>query len=306
MINTLVKNIFFKNSPIKTFFITRLAEKQVREKVFLKVAGQSFDVTSSNSMICLDPFCMAAWLPDNEAVLIDPDKAIFEFSGDTMINASIYVSLIEKIDTPKGRLFLFRVESVKNHQLSALKRAMLFRYFLRSKKNTYYSRQVVSALYSYPRNIIIVSYADDEYCNVFPMDIHGYIEEEGMYLLGLRTTNVTLDKIIAAGKVVVCDTDTVDINAVYNLGKHSSTAPTPVDQLPFSTVKSEVFGFPVPECSGVYKEIEIYEHKKMGYHMLLMGKVVNKKVMKAEPESLYHVGFLQFQNSDYASIEGLF
>jgi flavin reductase (DIM6/NTAB) family NADH-FMN oxidoreductase RutF len=306
MITQPIKKLLFNGGAIKTFFITRLQESQIREKVFLNVAGKNFDITRNNSMICLDPFCMAAWLPAAEANTVKPNTATIEFKEDQTLNASINVSLIEKIETGKGSLLLFRVENVKNHQLNILKREMLFRYFLRSKKNTYDSRKVVSAMYSYPRSIIIVSYADDEYCNVFPMDIHGYIEEEGIYLLGLRTTNITLDKILNAGKVVVCDTDTVDINSVYNLGKHSSTAPTPVDQLPFGTLKSEVFGFPVPECAGGYKEIEIFDHKKMGYHMLIMGRVINNKVLKSNPESLYHVGFLQFQTGDYTSIEGLF
>lgn len=306
MITQPIRKILFNGNPVKTFYITRLQQSQIREKVFLNVAGKSIDITRNNSMICLDPFCMAAWLPGDDAVNLNVANAVIEFKTNGMLSASINVSLIEKIDTEKGNLFLFKIEHVRNHQLNALKREMLFRYFLRSKKNTYDSRKVVSALYSYPRSIIIVSYADDEYCNVFPMDIHGFIEEEGIYLLGLRTTNITLNKILNAGKVVVCDTDTVDINSVYNLGKHSSTAPTPVDELPFDTVKSEIFEFPVPACSGGYKEIQVFEHKKMGYHMLMMGKVINNKVLKANPESLYHVGFLQFQNSNYNSIEGLF
>jgi len=306
MITQPIKKLLFNGNPVKTFYITRLQKSQIREKVFLSVAGKSIDITCNNSMICLDPFCMAAWLPANEATNLNPENAVIEFKTNGMLSAAINVSLIETIDTGKGNLLLFKIEHVRNHQLNALKREILFRYFLRSKKNTYDSRKIVSALYSYPRSIIIVSYADDEYCNVFPMDIHGFIEEEGIYLLGLRTTNITLDKILNAGKVVVCDTDTVDINSVYNLGKHSSTSPTPVDQLPFATVRSETFGFPVPACSGGYKEIQVFEHKKMGYHMLMIGKVINNKAIKTNPESLYHVGFLQFQNSNYTSIEGLF
>jgi len=138
------------------------------------------------------------------------------------------------------------------------------------------------------------------------MDIQGYIPEEELYILGLRTTNVTLNKILEAKKVVICDTDTVDINTVYNLGKHSSNAPTPLVDLPFSVSESELFGFHVPNFSGSYKEIEIIQHRKMGYHMLMIGKVLNNKKRKESSSSLYHVGFLQFQKGNYSSIEGLF
>jgi hypothetical protein len=306
--NSIIKNIFFRNSDkIKAFSIIRIPEGEIAEKVYLKSGDLKVDITGTNSMICLDPFCMAAWLPKSQAEVIDLASAKIHFIKGTKLNALIVVSLIETIDTPKGSLLLFKIEDISNHQLSGLHRQVLFKYFLRSKNNTYHSRKVISALYSYPRSIIIVSYQDDSYCNIFPMDIHGYIEEEGLYLLGLRTTNVTLDKILGAKKVVICDTDTVDIDTVYTLGKHSSTAPTPKNQLPFKTHNSELFGFPVPDFAGSYKEVEIINHKKMGYHMLMIGKVLNQKNIKPNRASLYHLGFLQYQESNYKStIDGLF
>jgi hypothetical protein len=305
--NSLIKKVFFKNSPkIKAFAITRLHANEIEEKVYLKSGGQKLDITSTNSMICLDPFCMAAWVTKHDVDLIDHQTATVQFFKGAKLNADINVWLIEKIPATHGYLLLYRIKKVNNYQLNPLHRLVFFGYFLRSKTNTYYSRKVISALYSYPRSIIIVSYQDESYCNIFPMDIHGYIEEEDMYILGLRTTNVTLDKILEAKKVVVCDTNEVDINIVYDLGKHSSKSPASQDQLPFKTNESELFKFPIPDFTANYKEIEIIANKKMGYHMLMIGKVVNQKQVKKDPASLYHVGFLQFQKSNYKSIDGLF
>jgi flavin reductase (DIM6/NTAB) family NADH-FMN oxidoreductase RutF len=301
-----IKNIFFRKTAIKTFFITRLAENQVEEKVWLKKGNFVVDITAKHSMICLDPFCMAVWLPANQMSLLDPERVEMKFSKKNRITASINLSIIENIQTDNGVLLLYKIERVKNNQLNKLHRLVLFAYLLRSKKNTYQSRRVISALYSYPRKIIIVSYQDEQYYNIFPMDIQGHIAEEGIYILGLRTTNVTLDKILEAKKVVICDTDQVDINTVYNLGKHSSTSPTRKEEMPFGTSDSLLFGFPVPSFCGGYKEVEIIHHKKMGYHMLLVGKVVHSKVIREDAASLYHVGFLEFQKSNYSSIEGVF
>ncbi len=303
---SVIKNIFFKDTKITTFFISRLPETSIEEKVFLKKGRHKVDITRHQGMICLDPFCISVWLSKEQTQGLDPQTAEIRFEKGNKLNATITVSLIEKIATAKGGLLLYKIENVKNYQLSALHRLVLFKYFLRSKSNTYYSRKVISALYSYPRRIIIVSYKDEEYYNIFPMDIQSYIQEDDTYILGLRTTNVTLDKILAAGKVVVSDTDTVDINTVYNLGKHSSTTPTPVEQLPFGTTKSDIFGFPVPDFTGGYKEIEIIRHRKMGYHMLMVGKVVNEVKLKPTSSSLYHIGFLQYQKGNYSSIDGLF
>jgi hypothetical protein len=304
--NSLIKRIFFKDAEIKTFFITRLLETQVEEKVFLEKEKHRINITMHHGMICLDPFCISVWLSKNQIIALDPQTAKIQFEKGNKLNATIKVSLIEKIATEHGILLLYKIEKVKNHQLSALQRIVLFAHFLRSKTNTYYSRKVISALYSYPRRIIIVSYKDEHYFNIFPMDIQSCIKEDDLYVLGLRTTNITLNKILEARKVVVCDTDAVDINTVYNLGKHSSTSPTPKEDLPFGITESELFGFPVPDFTGSYKEIEIIRHKKMGYHMLLVGKVVNEKKIKQNASSLYHIGFLQFQKGNYNSIDGLF
>jgi len=225
--NKLIRKLFFKGSKIKTFFISKLAEDQIAEKVFLKSGDSIVDISKQHGMICLDPFCIAAWLPTRQLTLIN-DAALIEFKKDEQVNARIALSLIETIYTPNGALLLFKVEKVKNFHSSLLHRFVFFAYLLRSPKNTYHSRKVISALYSYPRSIIIVSYRDESYSNIFPMDIHSYIEQEGLYVLGLRTSNVTLDKILEAKKVVICDTDSADINVVYNLGKHASKSPTPV------------------------------------------------------------------------------
>jgi len=304
--NFSVKNLFFKHTDVKTFFITRLSENQVEEKVFLKKKDFLIDITRTHSMICLDPFCVAVWLPADKMDWFDKKKAKIQFSKNTRTTAELNIGLIEAIPTNNGALLLYKIESVINHQLNILHRLVLFAWLLRSKKNTYESRRVISALYSYPRKIIIVSYIDENYYNIFPMDIQGYIAEEDIYILGLRTTNITLNKILEAKKVVISDTDAIDINTIYNLGRHSSTSPTKMEEMPFTVNSSELFGFPVPAFAGSYKEVEIIDHRKMGYHMLLVGKVVNLKVIKKDAASLYHVGFLQYQGSNYPSIDGLF
>lgn len=301
-----IKKLFFKDTIIRTFAITRLHDSEIEEKVFLKQGKHRLDITQHHSMICLDPFCISIWLSAVEAEKINPQLIEAEFVKGNKLNAVIKASLIEQVPTDHGILLLYKIEKVKNYQLSALHRLVLFGWLLRSKKNTYYSRKVISALYSYPRRIIIVSYKDEDYYNIFPMDIQGYISEERLYVLGLRTTNITLDKILKTKKVVICDTDSVDIKTVYDLGKHSSAKPTPVEELPFGVSESGQFGFFVPDFSGAYKEVEIIYNRKMGYHMLMVGKVLNEKELKPNHSSLFHVGFLQFQLANYTNIEGLF
>src|ERR1700712_2429561 len=114
-----INKLFFNNKKIRTFYITRLQPGDIEEKVYLKNGVNRFDITATNSMICLDPFCMAAWLTTEQAALTSNQEAEIHFTKGIRYNAVIYVSLIEKIATDNGVLFLFKVEKVKNHQLSA-------------------------------------------------------------------------------------------------------------------------------------------------------------------------------------------
>jgi len=301
---SLIKKFFFKDAKIKIFSISRLSDRQIEEQVFLQNGKDSIDISTKHGMICLDPFCVAVWLTKGQAGLLDTQRAKLQFQRRKQPIASISVSLIEKIEGDKCVLLLYKITGVKNYLFTLLHRFVLFAYLLRNKTSTYSYRKTISALYSYPRKIIVVSYKDEDYCNIFPMDIQGYVQEDAMYVLGLRTTNVTLNKILAAKKVVVCDTDSVAVNTVYTLGKHPSASPPKLEDHPFATTESEMFKFPVPDFTGSYKEIEIIMHKKMGYHMLLVGKVVHSKTIRQNTSPLHHVGFLEYLKAGYANIEG--
>jgi len=305
-LNSRIKRIFFKDAPLKTFYISRLKASDIKENVVLVSNKTTIDVSSTHGMICLDPFCVAVWLSNNQIQTIDSKKLTLVLKTGPVTNATITGNLIEGVSTVNGQLLLYKIANVKNRHFTILHRFALFAYLLKSKTNTYYSRKVISALYSYPRNVIIVSYQDADYCNIFPMDIHCFLEKESLYILGLRTTNVALDKILGSKKVVVCDSNAVDTETVYQLGKHPSKSPTALADMPFEVKPSQVFGFPVPDFTGSYKEIEIIYNRKMGYHMLMLGKVVNHVNLKPDPSSLYHIGFLQYQGSDYSSVDGLY
>src|SRR5579872_5692845 len=110
-----VRKLFFKDPIIRTFYITRLHEDEIEEKVFLKQNRQCIDITKHQGMICLDPFCIAVWLNEHDLNLIDPDMVDIRFMKGTKRNASIKVSIIEKIATTQGALLLYKIESIKNY-----------------------------------------------------------------------------------------------------------------------------------------------------------------------------------------------
>ncbi|MEP6673926.1 MAG: hypothetical protein ABJA78_02180 [Ferruginibacter sp.] len=296
------KKIIYKDLGIKAFIVTRLHQHEIIETVFLRSGEVEIDITRRHSMICLDPFCVAIWLTPEQLTAINADRVMIFFKNGKKINAGISLNIIESISVGSSVLLLYKAVHANNYQLNAFYRFLTLSFFLKNKTSTYQQRKFIAALYSYPRKVIAVSYKEPGYCNIFPMDIQGYIAESGFYILGLRTSNIVLDKILATKKLVVSDTDQADVSTIYSLGKHLSVSPPAIETLPFTTSNSELHGFPVPGFAASYKELEIIESRKLGYHMLLVAKVINAKELRKDPSSIYHAHIFQFVKSGYKNI----
>lgn len=296
------KKIIYKNIAVRAFVVTRLKEQEIEETVILQSGTNNVDISRRHSIICLDPFCVAIWPGEANLPPAGVKAVTMLFKKGNKTRARLKLTLIENIIENGTTLLLFEAVKAQCFQLNPLYRFLTLFFFLKNKTSSYRERKFIAALYSYPRKVIIVSYREEGYCNIFPMDIQGYIAEGGMYVLGLRTTNITLQKILAAKKLVICNTHMADVDIVYSLGKHLSVSPPPVSSMPFKVSNSKLFEFPVPEFSSAYKEVEIIRNRKMGYHMLLLGKIVSGQSAIENPGSLYHLHIMQFVDSGYNSV----
>ena len=298
-----IKRMIFGDLRVSAFVVTRLLDTEIKESVSLQVSTMEIDITKRHSMICLAPFCIAVWLSQAQLGSINPKTAKILFNKQKKIRAKLKLSLIEKIEEGNTVLLLYKACHASLKQLNPFSRFITLSRFLRNKDTCFRQRKFIAALYTYPRKIIVVSYKEKDYCNIFPMDIQGHISESDLYILGLRTTNLALSKILATGRIVISDTNKAGIKTIYALGRHGSSAPPPLKSLPFEVGDSELFNFPVPDFSSSYKEVEIIQHRKLGYHMMLLGKVVNTKETIPEPSLLYHLHILEFINSGYVNEE---
>jgi hypothetical protein len=126
------------------------------------------------------------------------------------------------------------------------------------------------------------------------MDFQGYIPEEGIHVLGLRHSNITLSRIIENKSVVVSEVNASNIRDVYYLGEHHSSQPPLIGELPFSIIESRFYKFYLPGFITSYKEIKIINNFNLGSHMLLIGKVVSEQSLKKENNHLFHLHFIQY------------
>jgi len=298
LIKAFVSKLLFRNRSQKTFIPIRVSRGDITERVFLVSHGTRTEVTWEHCVVCHSPFCVAIWTNESRA-----GSAAIEIINNGKTAVEIELSLKHEVSLNGNFVSVFEITKAKCFQIPYWHQYVLLkRYFLRKKKDTFSEGMKYGATYSFPRRVIMVSYKDDSYFNIFPMDFQCFVEKGNVIILGLRTTNTTLKKILLSRKVVVSDSSSVDMKTVYDLGRNHSVAPPSLDQLPFTTITSEKFGFYVPEFSSSYKEFEIVNSVELGTHTLMIGNLVTSKNLRDDTSFIHHIHFFQFVVSKYIEL----
>lgn len=260
---------------------------EVQEKAWLEFDGKVVDVSLSHWLLCIEPLVFGVWIGQGRAL----DGEYRLRFGDAAV---MTLDLLHRIEEENGVLLLLKVKHCRLAQLDPIRRWLLYhRYYSRDKMS--YSRfKGFAAAYSHPRRVRLISFREEDNYNIFPMDLLGEIPLLNKYVFGLRHTNRTLQQIVATGRIVVSEVPAMCEDIVYKLGKHHSTSPPALGDLPFEVRCTENFGFYYPVWVQSYKEIRIQKTFDMGSHMLLWGEIVGEVQVMGGDDHSYLVHFLQF------------
>jgi hypothetical protein len=303
LLKSIVRRLIFRGLKPQKFYAVRLADSAVREQAFLVGGKEDLDITGRHCIVCHAPFFMAVFIQGKEADWLKNGKFSVQIRDWKQIVSEVRVSLDRTSKVGDAFVAIFEISKARCFQIGPLYQYFLMkRYFLYKKKDTLLQGKTYGALYSFPRKVIAVCYREEDYYNLFPMDFQCYVASADIYILGLRTTNITLQKMIRSGRVVIADTSSVDPDTIYFLGRNHSANPPAVTDLPFEVITSERFGFPVPAFSSSYREVQLIENFPLGTHMFMIGKVTNTVQLRASGASLHHIHFFQFATSDYRRI----
>jgi hypothetical protein len=110
----------------------------------------------------------------------------------------------------------------------------------------------------------------------------------------MRHSNTVLKRIMDVKKIVVSEVPAEYKWQIYKLGRNHSAAPPPVHELPFGVVRTQEFGFLIPDWAESYKEIHIRHAQDLGSHMLLWGEWKEDTILKEATPRLHHIHFLHF------------
>jgi hypothetical protein len=300
----LIKKILLGDIEV-TEYSTITIKNEIKEKVFLEIADYAIDISKTHWLLCLEPIVFGVWLKKDEYKITLNEKAgckmYFSVSTNSDFRiakkntvAIIGLDYFDKIEDTVGTLYLLKLRESKIYHVNFFKTFLLFNKYYKKPKFSFEKYKSLIAAYSYPRKVRIISFKQDDYFNIFPMDLLGEIPQSHKYIFGLRHTNVALAKIIETKKIVVSEVSHIYKNTIYELGKHHSSAPPSLDSLPFKINQTESFGFFIPEWADSYKEIKIFKTKNLGSHMMLWGEIVNEKILRKASDNLYHIHFLLY------------
>ena len=295
---SLLQKLLFKGEKPKQFIPVRIGDISIKEKVIIRQGGDYLDITHRHSIVSQTPFCVALFLSAKEFNLLADDSLQMQVVAGDRTVSSLSLKKIHLIKYDDSFITLYRIVKVHNYGLNFLQREVALRLSFKNKSTNYFERKVYAGLYAYPRKVIVVSYAEKDYINIFPMDFQCFIPGPNIYLLGLRTSNITLDKIVNSRRLVVSDSASAKVDVIYSLGTHHKK-PLNVNELPFTVAASQLYKFPVPGFANDYKELELVEFYKSGSHMLLVAKTINSISTQTQHSSLHHIHFFQFDASRY-------
>ncbi len=275
-----------------------------QQKAWMKKGESIIEISSTHWLLCIEPMIFGVWLNKNPSDNHNLDKeqyniyfgGYFDKENNTIHTpeSELVLSFMDCIDDTNGKLVLLRLNKCKIHHLGFIKRYLIFSRYYKRDRLTFDRFKCFVSAYSYPRRIRVVSFREDGYYNIFPMDLLGDISQHNRYVFGLRHTNLALQKIIKTGKLVVCEAPSKYKDTVYQLGKHHSGTPPPLESLSFQVSTSKQFGFYVPAWVESYKEIRILKTMNLGSHMLLWGEQLGNECTTNSSEHLFLVHFLHY------------
>jgi len=299
----LFKKVLLGDIKVEEYSTVTIGD-EIKERVFLETGDFTIDVSKIHWLLCLDPIVFGIWLKKYENIITINERTScsmyfsdsnnVDFKSDKKnVVADITLDYFDKIEEADGVLYLLRLRKSKIYHVSFFKTFLLFNKYYKKPKLSYEKYKSRIAAYSYPRSVRIISFKQDDYFNIFPMDLLGEIKSCNRYIFGLRHTNVTLSKIIETKSVVVAEFPYQYKDIIYQLGKHHGTDPS-LTSLPFKIIQSDYYKFHLPDWIDSYKEIRIMKTINLGSHMLLWGEVVNEVKLKNSLSSLYHIHFLLY------------
>ena len=248
------------------------------------------DVTGRHMIACASPFTIGIGFDAQLSLEIADSSNLslkfYERAGDQRLLAEIELMLSTSVPAGSQELFLFEVGSVRNYCLP--KPLLWAHYFslayLRSRGTKkpgeipVVARTVHAgiACFTCPRPVVLVSVADGDGGNMFPMNLMGPVGD-GWFAFSLNTTRQASPLVQRVGRVALSDLPFEQSDRARELRGNHKRESIRWKDLQFPTRFSAAFGIPVPDFALRVREMEIESVRRLGSHTVFVARIVHEE-----------------------------
>jgi flavin reductase (DIM6/NTAB) family NADH-FMN oxidoreductase RutF len=294
------------NSDLPQQCAVGLRGPQCEVRVLLHGLRAPRDVTGRHMIACASPFTIGIGLDAQSSLEVADASSLtlkfFEHAGDQRLLAEIELHLSTSVAAGPQELFLFHVGSVRNYCLSKprLWAHYLFLAYLRSRGTKkpgeipMVARGVHAGIVCFicPRPVVLVSVADREAGNMFPMNLMGAVGED-YFAFSLNTTRQASPLVQRVGRVALSDLPFDQSDRARELRGNHKKESIRWNDLQFPTRTSAAFGIPVPDFALRVREMEIEAVRRLGSHTVFVARIVREERCSEGPQFFMIHGLYQ-------------
>lgn len=265
-----------------------MRDPQSEVTVWLHGLGKPCDVTDTHFMACAAPFTIGIRLEGVRSMLLKESSglslAFHERDGRQRLLGTIALQLSAAIPVDMQPLCLFQPVGCRNYCLPKprLWARQLHYAWLRRRDRAAdirlaaHEAHSMFVFYICPRPVVLVSVADAQAANIFPMNLMGSIGKE-YFSFALNSTRPVTRLVERAGLLALSSVPIEQTSVAYELGKNHKRNCVDWNELPFKTRTSTTLGLPVPEFALSVREMKIEIARRLGSHTLFVARTLHEE-----------------------------
>ncbi len=283
-----VKRRAFGHIEFGLFGPVALRDPQQEIRVWLCGLGPPRDVTYRNVIANSRPHTIGIGLDGADQRIESSGAGVMlkfeERTGRQRPLGEIDLEWKESIDLSDGQVLLFRSRRCRNF---CLPKTLLWRQYMgwayhrwrtrnRDDPDHRLSTREVHAMFAFyicPRPVFLVSVADGDKSNIFPMDLLGVIGAE-RFSLAFKCTSSAVPLLQRSRRAALASVPIERAALVYRLGPNHRKADFDWAEVPCGVLASPAFGLPVPDFSLRVRDVEVSEIRKLGSHQFFICRIV--------------------------------
>lgn len=272
-----------------------LHDPQSEVTVWLHGLGPRRDVTDNHLMACGAPFTICIGFDREESALTKGVANLalkfHENSSNQELLGEIALQFTSSLHVGSQTLCFFHTAGYQNH---CLPRHYLWTRSLRETLRrpptrdgevaiTAHESRAMSVFYICPRPVVLVSVAEGQTGNMFPMNVMGRVGN-GYFAFGLNGTRSAAPLVELVGRVVLSSIPFEQASVATSLRGNHRKPSIDWTQLPFATTKPDGVEIPVPEFALRIREMQVEAAHKLGSHTLFVAKTIRDQRLGDGPE----------------------